>query len=118
MWSFWMTGWPPPPSMKKTTDLAPANVRGSLGQPSRAITGKTPGVSLRSFIRTAQPAKNSSWPAPDQNWVIYGQAAAGRGPWRVRFAFFFPFLPPPAAIGGGANPTRLLTAGRGPFGTG
>ena len=51
--------------MKKTTALgALEGLLGSFGQPSRAMTGKTPGVSCSSFMSTAQPAKNSCSPGP------------------------------------------------------
>src|SRR5262245_1271446 len=62
-----MTGWLPPPSMKKTRVAAPSKIFSFFGQPSRAMTGQMPSVCFSRFMRTAQPAKNSCSPGP---WLL------------------------------------------------
>ena len=79
----WIIGWPPPPSMKKTTALAPSKTLSSSGQPPATNTGSMPGTSFRHLTSSFVPALNSWSPGPvarlarDQDDLRVGGSAPG-----------------------------------------
>src|SRR5512135_1066760 len=60
----WIIGWRPPPSMKKTTDLAPRKTPSSWGHPPATKTGSMPGISPRHSTSSFVPALYSCSPGP------------------------------------------------------
>ena len=84
-WSPWIIGWPPPPSMKKTTALAPSKTLSSSGQPP-ATNDR---VDARDLLEALDQqlaagvelvvARPVAGPAGDQDDLGVSAAAAGAG---------------------------------------